>query len=130
MKPSISIFALADEAIHEERTKKNSLIGIFRFFHSSKLPAKLSKFVVFTRLIDIKDAKTIKIEIVDKNGEEISVEEYKDLNLTENKLNLSTYFFDVEFPSYGSYQINVYVNDVRLEPSPEQYIEIKESNKS
>lgn len=121
--PYIQYLLIADKYIVEEGTKKRSLIGTFDFLTTDKLPTKIQPFVIFFRLQQASEAKSVLLKIKSPDGSvltEITLPREGD----ETELNVNIDVSGLELSAYGEYPIEIYVNNKILEPAPKQNISL------
>ena len=125
MEPQIDYLITADNVILEEGTKKPTLIGVFdKVFIPKDTNKIILPFVVFIRIANLTGKIKAEIVISDTNNKEIQrVTIQGDLKGKKESINLRSIVPLFEFNQIGKYRISVYINDKRISPKKENFIE-------
>ena len=120
-KYKIDYLLLADAASVDSFGKLN-VLGIFQNIFLSKVPGSIVKFVLICSIsvLDTNKAFKILIKIKDSRGKQVKTKSPLSFSLKpqernkDNKINLLIDFVNLEFKSYGKYEIEVLVDNNKI----------------
>ena len=110
--PSVKAILICDQIIHEHRTNKKSLIGIFEDIHILKFPASYPRIGVYVNLTDAHGKYVLEVRLITPDGDQIGpvrtpeVEIDSPLRTCEFALQAQ----NIPFKKPGKYEVQIFAN--------------------
>jgi len=111
--PSVKAILVCDQIIHEIRTNKKSLIGIFEEIHLPNFPAQYPRIAVYVNLTDAHGEYVLEMRLINEDGEEFGRGQTPKVNI-ENPLATCEFALQVQnlqFPKPGQYEFQIFANE-------------------
>ena len=110
--PSVKAILVCDQIIHEFRTNKKSLIGIFEEIHLPSFPAHYPRIAVYVNLTDAHGQYVLEMRLINEKGDEFGRGKTPGVNI-ENPLATCEFALQVQnlvFPAPGQYEFQIFAN--------------------
>ncbi len=126
-KPVLLAMIVSDKIIHEEETKKISLIGLFSTIHAKSFPCVHDKMHIYIALTDYAGSAKCELTFSDDTGQQIAHLPPQNLNFPE-KLAIVEITFGINnlpLPKEGIYHFDLFIDG---QPIGHRKFVVKKSN--
>ena len=110
--PSVKAILVCDQIIHEFRTNKKSLIGIFEEIHLPTFPAHYPRIAVYVNLTDARGEYVLEMRLINAEGKEFGRGQTPAVKI-DNPLATCEFALQVQnlvFPAAGVYEFQIFAN--------------------
>ncbi|MHC4955975.1 MAG: DUF6941 family protein [Planctomycetota bacterium] len=111
-RPSVKAVLVCDQIIHEFRTNKKSVIGIFEEIHLRKFPAQYPRIAVYVNLTDAHGEYVLEMRLLNEKREEFGRGQTPSVKI-EDPLATCEFALQIQnlvFPKPGKYEFQIFAN--------------------
>ncbi|MHC4930858.1 MAG: DUF6941 family protein [Planctomycetota bacterium] len=116
-RPSVKAILICDQVIHEFRTNKKSLIGIFEDIHLPRFPARYPQIAVYVNLTDAHGKYVLELRLIStKDGTELGRGSTPEVEI-DSPLRTCEFALQIQnlvFKEAGKYEFQILANSELL----------------